>query len=453
VPRASTVAAVTAAPSSSTDSSRPSSPPGSASWYDVPPPSIPFLAAATVLPAGAVPSTSASRRDPTAGSSPSLVDTDDAEADDEEEDHEDADDVFLGPPCVGEVPLLPTVVVDATTDLAALAAQIRRCFVGDKVVLKENFSAGMEGVTFLKLDPGDRRGEKLARDLEAHRFIMQARANNNPIVSPAFIVQQYQPRFLTEAEVRSSTPAIYGSSVGEWRRDVAVEDRCVQLWWTSGWWSAWEGGKEGKGCGGMAWRRVDFGWSVGGGVFRWWEVGRWCGCGSLSCSCVVVLVEARRPSLLARMGACVGRVALLFVRSSCAGGHNHADPGLLRGGAFRVRGAARGLGWSGFLAAPTARRRYAGAATALGGVDHARRANAAPHVRVGVLVYVCLCVYLFGVRDVRMHSARHTIAARVALFVGIVSSGSPNCTSKSVPPTCVWQVPCAVRLWSRRSTK
>ena len=106
-----------------------------------------------------------------------------------------------------QIPLQPTVVVQPTSDLGAIARTILQTFefelgpdIGSgeppedmtateklrrerdsrqsRVVLKENFSAGKEGVTFLRLvkTPDDPDGSaQLVKDLEAHRFVFNAR--------------------------------------------------------------------------------------------------------------------------------------------------------------------------------------------------------------------------------------------------------------------------------------
>ena len=101
-----------------------------------------------------------------------------------------------------EIPLLPTIIVGPDTDVLNLARRVMQSFRGDQFVVKENFSAGKEGVSFMKMDRvADPDGARLARDLEAHRFMMQARSNANQIIAPEFVVQEFEPEFETAAEV------------------------------------------------------------------------------------------------------------------------------------------------------------------------------------------------------------------------------------------------------------
>ncbi len=90
---------------------------------------------------------------------------------------------------------VPAVAVAAA---AAAAAHAKGGF-------KENFSAGKEGVTMLKLKSRevDPRGEQLARDLEAQRFVMQSRSCANQVIAPSFVVQEFEPEFATAPEARS----------------------------------------------------------------------------------------------------------------------------------------------------------------------------------------------------------------------------------------------------------
>eukprot|EP00750_Incisomonas_marina_P000073 INCI10047.2.p1 GENE.INCI10047.2~~INCI10047.2.p1 ORF type:complete len:435 (-),score=81.87 INCI10047.2:67-1269(-) len=102
-----------------------------------------------------------------------------------------------------EIPLLPTIIVGPDTDVLNLARRVMQSFRGDQFVVKENFSAGKEGVSFMKMDRvADPDGARLARDLEAHRFMMQARSNANQIIAPEFVVQEFEPEFETAAEIR-----------------------------------------------------------------------------------------------------------------------------------------------------------------------------------------------------------------------------------------------------------
>ena len=77
-----------------------------------------------------------------------------------------------------------------------------RAHTRTQIVFKENFSAGKEGVTFLKFDrERDPQGTQLAADITAHGCIMQARSNNNQVIAPSFVVQEFEPEFDTAAEV------------------------------------------------------------------------------------------------------------------------------------------------------------------------------------------------------------------------------------------------------------
>jgi len=113
---------------------------------------------------------------------------------------EEGDDIRPQGP--DEIPILRTILVDPDTDLQVIARRVIAHFPGNQIILKENFSAGKEGVSVIKVDrEKDPKGTALQQDLEAHRYIMQSRSNLNQVISPSFVVQEFEPLFETSAEV------------------------------------------------------------------------------------------------------------------------------------------------------------------------------------------------------------------------------------------------------------
>lgn len=97
--------------------------------------------------------------------------------------------------------LLPTFVIDAQSDVNVLSRRIARaCGANGVLVTKENFSAGKEGVRFLRFaDASD-----VARHLDTTLQRVSATCSAAPDVfgPPEFLVQSYEPRFETEPEIR-----------------------------------------------------------------------------------------------------------------------------------------------------------------------------------------------------------------------------------------------------------
>eukprot|EP00466_Bigelowiella_natans_P001329 jgi/Bigna1/89424/estExt_fgenesh1_pg.C_490039 len=112
----------------------------------------------------------------------------------------------------------PTEIVSPESDLDNIvewALQLDE----KKVVTKENFSAGKEGVTELKIKPI----AALKEDLRRTRLGLQETSRQYPFFDPNFIIQKYEKRFLTEPEVRifySNGVFLYAISHVGWVGDV-----------------------------------------------------------------------------------------------------------------------------------------------------------------------------------------------------------------------------------------
>ena len=133
--------------------------------------------------------------------------------------------------------ILPTRIVRRDADIEnVLAWAAKQGFA--RIVTKQNFSAGMEGVEVLDLKklPRERAQIKLNDELREHQGLHK----QYPFYPPEFIVQAFEPRFKSEAEKRlfyAGTEYLYGVSHVGWidqfgwprrlRPDEATEERRV----------------------------------------------------------------------------------------------------------------------------------------------------------------------------------------------------------------------------------
>ncbi|GAB5359944.1 hypothetical protein AAMO2058_000585500 [Amorphochlora amoebiformis] len=93
--------------------------------------------------------------------------------------------------------VLPTRVITETTDLKEVSKWACGLDV-KKIVTKENYSAGKEGVEEIKAESVE--DVYLCLDRARHNLIQTAK--QYPFFDPNFIVQQYEPRFKSEPETR-----------------------------------------------------------------------------------------------------------------------------------------------------------------------------------------------------------------------------------------------------------
>ncbi len=103
----------------------------------------------------------------------------------------------------GRIALLPTFIVDDTIDLSQLSSSILSIAQSTgKYVIKECFSAGKEGVHVCSFGTE----EDIIQSLTNMQQMLQQRVARFgrmcPFLTTEFIVQQYEPRFLTERETR-----------------------------------------------------------------------------------------------------------------------------------------------------------------------------------------------------------------------------------------------------------